>query len=160
MLRHQAPSLILPTAYAAGTGELTDTELIADGAVHTSAEIETKYLEEIVVHILAVEIVFAGVPGNLDVWIEMSPYPTANSTRWPAPYPASAMYWAARGGGGGFLPPVAPEITIAGTGVNLTPHGGYFPCPDYTYFARVCCQTLAPVATAFWTVQILISGRD
>lgn len=155
----QVPSLILPASYAAGTGTLASTETVADNLEHTSVEVIVRDLQEKTVHILATEIVVAGVPGPLWCWVELSPYPSANNALWPAPLPGSPLYWAAIGGGGGALPPVAPFIEV-GAGVNLTPHTIMLSWTIHSPWARVVVQTPAPVATAFWVVQVLISGKS
>ena len=154
----QAPSLILPQVWVTGL----ETELVADLVEHTSIEFPVEFLQEKTVHILAVEAVAVGVPGNLQIWVELSPFPSANSAYWVAPLPTATAYWAAIGGGGGIsLPPVAPVIEV-GTGVNNTMHTIIIPWTLHSGWARVVIQT--PVAAAlpgaFWAVQILFSGKS
>lgn len=155
----QTPTLILPTNYGAGTGTLASTETVADVLEHTSIDIPVWRLQEKQAHIMATEIVAAGIPGPLWVWVELSPYPTTNNLLWPSPYPASAAYWGAIGGGGGALVPIAPTIE-AGTGVNGTVHNFFIPWNQHSAWARVVIQTPVLVATAFWVVQVLFSGKD
>lgn len=155
----QVPSLVLPTTYAAGTATLAATETVADALEHTSVEFLVRDLQEKNVHIMAMEVVGAGIPGPLNCWVELSPYPTANNNIWPAPLPASGNFWAAIGGGGGALAPVAPYIEL-GTGVNLTPHGIMIPWNAHSVWARVVVQTPVVVATAWWVVQVLVSGKS
>lgn len=152
----QAPSLILPRVWVTGL----ETELITDLVEHTSIEFPVEFLQEKIVHILAVEAVAAGVPGNLQVWVELSPLPSANSAYWAAPLPTAVAYWAAIGGGGGFsLPPVAPVVEV-GTGVDGTIHTIIIPWVIHSGWARVVVQTPIPVVTAFWAIQILFSGKS
>jgi hypothetical protein len=155
----RVPTLVLPTSYSLGTGTLASTETVADALEHTSSELYIGDLHEKNVQVLATEVVAAGLPGPLNVWVELSPWPTANVTIWPAPLPTSALFWAAIGGGGGALPPIAPYIEV-GTGVTLTPHGFMIPFNEYSYWMRVVVQTPVPVATAFWVVQVIVSGSS
>ena len=159
MLIVQTPSLILPTTYAAGTGTMASTETIADILEHTSVECYTEYLQEKEVQILATEIVpVAGAPGNLWCWVELSPYPSANNNVWPSPLPSATTYWAAIGGGGGALAPVAPLVE-AGLGVNAQVHGIILPWTIHSLWTRVVLQTPVAHATSFWVVQVTISGK-
>ncbi|MHB8084334.1 MAG: hypothetical protein ACYDHZ_00715 [Dehalococcoidia bacterium] len=151
-------SLVLPTGWAASTGSATATETVADALLHRSAEFPIQNLANKIVTILATEVVLAGIPGPLNMWVELSPVPTTNNNIWPTPLPTSALYWAAIGGGGGALPPTAPVIE-AGTGVNLTPHTILIPWNIHSAWARVVVQTPVVVATAFWVVQVLEAGQ-
>jgi len=137
-------SIILPTVWVLGT----ETETVADALEHISLEIDISYLQEKTIQIVATEVVVAGAPGNLWIWVELSPYLT----------PTSAAYWAAIGGGGGALAPVAPLIEV-GTGVNLTIHSIIIPWAIYSPFARLVVQTPVPGAAAFWLVQAIASGK-
>ena len=164
-MQTQTPSLILPTTYAAGTGTLASTETIADVAEHTSVEFFCNTLQEKTVHIMAVEAALApaAVPGNLWCWIELSPYPTANGNLWQWPLPTSTLFWAAIGGGGGAIAPVAPHIEVSGLGgaAGTLTHGIILPWAIHSYWARVVVQTpvAAALPLAFWTVQVLVSGK-
>lgn len=143
----QIPSLILPTVWRFGT----ETENIDDLVEHTSLEFPTQYLRDKTVYVYAVEVVLAGVPGPLNVWVEVSPYPST----------VSAAYWSAIGGGGGALPPVAPIVEIA-AGVNLTVHTFTIPWNIHSDYARVVVQTpvAAALPAAFWVVQVLVAGQS
>src|SRR4030043_974676 len=103
----QVPTPILPQ-YWVTSGE---NELIADIVEHTSIEFFIVELQEKIIHIVAIENVVIGAPGNLQVWIELSPVPSTVST----------AYWGAIGGGGGLLAPVAPLIIVP-AGVDGTTH--------------------------------------
>lgn len=142
----QVPSLILPAAWTAGT----EHEDIDDLLEHTSQEFYVADIGEKLVNIVAIENIVAGLPGNLWCWIELSPVPTQ----------VSAAYWAAIGGGGGPVPPVAPFI-IVGTGVLGASQTMMLPWAIHSAFARVVLQT--PVAAglpgAFWQVQVAFSGK-
>lgn len=141
----QTPSLILPATWSL----LTAVELVADALEHTSIEVPTLYLQEKIVHVYAQEVLSAGVPGNLWVWVELSPYESPDAT----------AYWAAIGGGGGALAPVAPTVLVA-TGVNGTEHTAILPWTIHSEWARVVVQTPVPgPATAIWAVQVYISGK-
>lgn len=138
---------LLPRAWTLGT----ETELITDLVEHTSTEYAVPYLQEKIIHILATEVVTAGVPGNLWCWVEISPYPTT----------VSGAYWAAIGGGGGALAPLAPVIEVA-AGVNLRAHTLIIPFNIHAPWVRIVVQT--PVAAAlpgaFWAVQVHLSGKS
>jgi hypothetical protein len=138
---------------------LASTETVADALEHTSSELYIGNLHEKNVQVMAMEVVAAGVPGPLNVWVELSPWPSANSIFWPLPLPTSTLFWAAIGCGGGALAPTAPYIEV-GTGVNLTPHGIMIPFNEYSYWMRVVVQTPAIVATAYWVVQVIVSGNS
>lgn len=140
------PSIILPTAWTLGT----ETENIDDLLEHTSIEVDVEEMDQKMVQIVATEAVAAGVPGNLWAWIELSPYDS----------PVSAAYWAAIGGGGGAIAPVAPLI-IAGTGVNGTVHTFMLPWQAHSAYARLVLQTpvAAALPTAFWVVQAVFSAK-
>lgn len=140
----QVPSIVLPTAYTLGT----ETELIDDTDEHTSIDILVNALQEKIIHITAAEVVTAGVPGPLWVWVELSPFDSATST----------AYWAAIGGGGGAIAPLSPTIEVA-TGVNGTIHGITIAWTMHSHWARVIVQTPVLVATASWAVQVLIAGK-
>ena len=153
----QAPSYILPTVVVLGT----ETETINDLLEHTSIEFPVEYIQEKEIHIIATEVIVAGVPGNLQCWVELSPVPSINNLMWPAPLPATAAYWAAIGGGGGAIVPTAPLIEVA-TGVTATVHSILIPWAIHSPWARLVVQT--PVAatplTAFWIVQAIVSGAS
>lgn len=132
----QIPWLILPQSWSIGT----ETETVADLLEHTSIEVWVRYLQEKTIHILATEVVMApGVPGNLLCWVELSPYSSA----------VSAFHWAAIG---------AP-LVLVGTGVNLAQQTAMMAWTMHSDWARVVIWTPAPVAAAFWAVQVLISGK-
>jgi len=153
----QIASWILPRVVTLGT----ETETVADLVEHTSIEFPTEYIQEKAVHIVATEVVLAGVPGNLWCWIELSPWPSVNNLMWPAPLPASAAYWAAIGGGGGAMVPIAPLVEAA-TGVTATVHSILIPWVVHSAWARLVIQTpvAAAPATAFWIVQAMFSGAS
>ena len=146
----QIPAFILPLNAALPTSIGIETETVADLVAHTSIEFPCEDLQEKVIHITAVEIVVAGVPGNLWCWVELSPFLTVTT----------GNYWAAIGGGGGVLAPVAPLIEVA-TGVNLTVHGIMLPWTIHSPYARLVIRT--PVAAAlpgaFWVIQAVVYGK-
>lgn len=147
----QTPSIILPNVPII-TG--AETETVNNLLPHYSLEMDLSgsfaFLHDKTVHIVATEIVVFGVPGALQAWIEVSPYP---STTTPT-------YWAAIGGGGGALPPVAPTVEAA-LGVNLTVHTMMLAWQIHSPFARLVIQTPVAAAplTAFWVIQAIISGK-
>lgn len=97
-------------------------------------------------------LVFA-VPGNLECWIELSPVASTIST----------AYWAAIGGGGGALAPVAPLIEVSGLGgsVGTSIHTILLPWAIHSSYARLVVQTpvAADLPNAYWAVQALISAK-
>lgn len=99
------------------------------------------------------------IPGNLWLWVELSPVASTTST----------SYWSAIGGGGGpldpatglpYIAPVAPAIEVA-TGVNGTVHTLILPWAIHSPYARLVVQTpvAAALPAAFWVVQALISAK-
>ena len=147
----QVPWIILPTFVVLGT----EVETINDLVEHTSLEFQVEYLQEKMVHIIATEVVVAGVPGNLNCWIELSPLPSVNNLMWPAPLPFNPAAWGAIGGGGGiFLPPTAPVLEV-GTGVNAVIHPILIPWEIHSAWARLVVQTpvSATPLTAYWILQ-------
>ena len=152
----QAQSIILPTMAPLGN----ETETVNNLVEHTSIEFPVEYLQEKQIHIVATEVVVIGVPGNLNCWVELSPWPSANSLMWPAPLPAFAGYWAAIGGGGGALVPIAPLVEVA-TGVTATVHSILIPWTAHSAWARLIIQTpvSATPLTAFWILQAIFSGK-
>lgn len=142
----QAHSLILPTYHPAGN----EYEDIANLLEHISSEFYCADIHEKAVQIVAIENIAAGVPGNLLCWVELSPVPSTISN----------AYWAAIGGGGGFLAPVAPLVEVA-VGVDGTTHGIILNWVVHSPYARVVVQTpvAAALPTAFWQVQVVISGK-
>lgn len=140
----QVPSLVLPVVAPLGT----ELETIGDALVHRSIEIPITYLQEKTFHVLATEIVGWGIPDDLTFWVELSPYPST----------VSDDFWSAIGGGGGDLVPATPA-TIHGTGVHGTQHTELANFTMYGSYARICCQTLFPVATAVWMLQIRFEGK-
>jgi len=158
----QIPSIILPAVWA----QLTDTEDIDDLVEHTSMEFPIEPLQDKEIHIIATEVALApgAVPGNLWCWVELSPYPSANSIGWPPPLPTTTAYWAAIGGGGGVLPAVSPFIeasALAGAAGTLI-HTIILPWEIHSPWARLVLQTpVAPaLPAAYWVVQCLISGAS
>jgi len=153
----QVPSIILPTTGA--------TELIMDVVEHTSLEFPVEYLQEKQIHIVAVEtaLVPAAIPGPLWCWVELSPYPSANSSYWDTPLPTSTAFWAAIGGGGGALPPVAPliEISALAGAVGTLTHSLILPWAIHSAWARLVVQTpVAPaLPAAFWVVTAMLSAK-
>lgn len=160
----QVPSIILPTLAPL----MTETEMVNNLVLHRSREFPVEYIQEKEIHIVATEVVVAGVPGPLWCWVELSPWPTVNSLYWPVPFPATAAYWAAIGGGGGpsypavpAMAPVAPLIEVA-TGVNGVVHSILIPWDIHSAWARLVIQTpvAAGLPTAFWIVQAIFSGAS
>jgi hypothetical protein len=153
----QAPWIILPRLAPTGV----EVETVNDLAEHTSREFPVEYLQEKEIHILATEVIDAGVPGNLNCWVELSPFPSVNSLVWLAPLPVSATYWAAIGGGGGAMAPIAPlvEPPVPLTG---TVHSILIPWAIHSGWARLVVQTpvAATPATAFWIVQAIFSAAS
>ncbi len=147
----QIPSIILPNVPII-TG--AETETVNNLVTHVSLELDLStgfaYLRDKTIHIVATEIVVAGVPGALQAWVEVSPYPTS----------VSAAYWAAIGGGGGALAPIAPTIEAA-TGVNLTVHTLMLAWQIHSPYARLVVQTpvSATPLTSFWLCQAMLSGK-
>lgn len=142
----QVPSIVLPQVWVVGT----EIETINDLVEHPSLDIPVEYLQEKIIHVFATEVCpVGGVPGNLWLWLELSP---VSST-------ISAVYWAAIGGGGGALVPVAPMIEVA-TGVDGTVHTLILPWAIHSPYARLVVQTpvAAALPAAFWVVQALISA--
>lgn len=138
-------TLILPQYWDNGL----ETEDLNDILEHTSVEIFVPEVHEKTVNILAIENITAGAMANLSVWIELSPVPS----------PVSTVYWAAIGGGGGALAPTAPLI-IAAAGVNGTVHTEFLAFNTHTEWMRVVVQSALPAPlTAFWQVQIIMSGK-
>ncbi len=147
----QTPVVVLPVIAPTGT----EVELVNDAVTHVSIEPANMYGGTIMAHLVektafvfAQEIVVAGLPGALNIWVEQSPYPTT----------VSGLYWSAIGGGGGFLPPVVFD-TINGIGVNGTVHGLGIPWNTHAPYYRIVVQTPVPAAGAFWAVQVLLAGR-
>jgi len=140
----QFPTIILPTVWNLGT----ETEVVLDILEHTSIEVPVEFLQEKLIQVVAREAVVLGVPGNLWMWVELSPVQSTTS----------AAYWSAIGGGGGVLPPAAP-VVIVGTGVTGTIHPVLLPWTMHGNFARLVVQTPVLVATAGWAIQALISGK-
>lgn len=157
----QVPSIILPTVWVLGT----ETEDIDDLVEHTSLEFPVKHLQEKQIHIAATEVALApaAIPGNLWCWVELSPYPSANSTYWPVPLPTTTAYWAAIGGGGGAIVPTAPYIEVSGLAgaAGTLAHTILLPWEIHSPWARVILQTpvAAALPNAYWTVQVLFSAK-
>ncbi|MBA7485436.1 hypothetical protein ES707_20982 [subsurface metagenome] len=151
----QVPWIILPTMVFLGT----EVETINDLVEHTSIEFPIEYLQEKMVHIIATEVVVAGVPGNLNCWVELSPLPSVNSLMWPAPLPFNPASWGAIGGGGGILPPTVPVVEVA-TGVNAAVHNILIPWAIHSAWARLVIQTpvSATPLTAYWILQAIVSA--
>lgn len=138
-------SLILPQYYVTGL----ETEDLNDALEHTSQEIYIPEIQEKTVNLIAIENITAGAMAPLLWWVELSPVPSA----------ISAAYWAAIGGGGGGIAPTAPQI-IAPTGVTgtLTPDARAFTM--HSAWMRVVVQSaLATPLTAFWQIQVIMSGK-
>ena len=147
-MTRQVSSIILPDL----TGRIeilgTEVETVADALEHTSMEFPVAYLEHKTIHILATEVVAAGVPGVLNCWVELSPVLTT----------LLGAYWGAIGGGGGAMPALSPVVEV-GVGVNGRVHNILIPWTMNSPFARLVIQTPVPVATAFWLVQALVYGE-
>ena len=164
----QIPSIILPDVSAQVAVLGTETEAIDDLLEHTSMEFPVEYLQEKQVHIVATEVSLApaAVPGNLWCWIELSPYPSANTADagyWPPPLPSSAAYWAAIGGGGGAIIPTVPYVEVSGlAGLPGTlVHTIILPWEIHSPWARLVLQTpvAASLPNASWVVQCMISSK-
>jgi len=138
----QIPAIILPTIAPIGT----ETELINDIVNHVSlepmADDNGSILQDIyekTAFVYAQEVVAAGVPGNLLIWVEESPYPST----------IIGTFWGMLG---------VPNI-IAGTGVNGTVHTVPIHWNAYSPYIRLVAQTPVLVATAIWAVQIIFTGQ-
>jgi len=145
MIGIHAHTLVLPQYWVTGL----ETEDLNNLAAHVSIEFYIPEIQEKNLHVMAVENITAGVLGPLSVWVELSPVPSVMST----------AYWAAIGGGGGALGPVAP-LVIAGVGVG-TVHTEMIPWAIHSEWARVIAQMPASAnpLTAFWQVQLIFSGK-
>ncbi len=157
----QVPAIILPTVWALGT----ETETIDDLVEHTSIEFPTEYLQEKLIHIFATEVALApaAVPGPLWCWVELSPYPSANSNYWPVPLPTATAYWAAIGGGGGAIAPTAPLIEVSGLAgaPGTLVHTMILPWDIHSVWARLVIQTpvAAALPAAYWEIQAMVSAK-
>lgn len=151
----QAPSLILPQYYVAGT----EHEDILDLVCHISREFYIADIQEKKVSIVAIENVAVAAPGNLWWWIELSPVLSTTSV----------AYWVAIGGGGNvnpatllpYIAPMAPNI-IVGTGVLGTPHTDMIAWTMHSAYARVVVQCPVNAGLAnpdYWQVQVIVSGK-
>ena len=164
----QIPSIILPDVSAQDTILGTETETIDDLVEHTSLEFPVEFLQNKTIHITATEVALAAVvAGNLLCWIELSPYPSANSvgvnTYWRWPLPTSVAYWGAIGGGGAALPPVAPLVEASGLGgaAGVLIHGIMLPWAIHSAWARLVVQTpvAAALPNAYWVIQARVSAK-
>ena len=145
----QEPSLVLPAGWEpAITGLPTDFETVNDVAEHISMEMDVSALEYKTFHIVATEVVTVGAPGNLQCWVELSPYSDA----------VTEVFYAAIGGGGGAMPPVAPTI-IGGVGVNGMVHSVLLAFNMFSPYARVVVHTPVIAAADYWTVQVYAYGK-
>ena len=143
----QIPSIVLPQVWVTGN----EVETLNDLVAHASIDIPMgEHFQEKEIHITATEVVGVGVPGNLLCWIELSPVASTVST----------AFWAAIGGGGGALAPLAPLIEVA-IAANGTIHGILLPWAIHSPWARLVVQV--PVAatplTDHWTLQAQFSAK-
>lgn len=147
MIVQQVETIVLPTTFYA-TLNPGVTELVNDALEHTSIEFEVGHLMDKMIHITATETVAVGGPGNLQCWIELSPVLSV----------VSAAYWAAIGGGGGAIAPVAPVI-IPATGVNGQVSAGIIDWNLHSKYARLVVQAPGAGIADFWTIQATFSGQ-
>lgn len=138
----QVPVIILPTVAPLGT----ETELIDDALNHVSLEpiaedggSIVQHLYEKTAFVFAQEIVVAGIPGNLQIWIEESPYPSI----------ITPSFWGTLG----------VPVIIVGTGVNGTIHTVPIHWNGYSPYIRAVAQTPIPAVAAAWAVQIILAGQ-
>lgn len=143
---HVPPTIILPNLAPLGT----EVETLNDLLEHTSNEFDVSLIQEKNIEVVATEVITAGVIGNLNLWVELSPYPSTITT----------AYWAAIGGGGGAIAPVAPVIIVP-TGVTGTVHTLFLPWTVASSYARLVTQMPAGAApaTAYWTIQAIFEGK-
>jgi len=106
------------------------------------------------------------VPGNLWCWVELSPYPSANTAPdgyWPLPLPTSTAYWAAIGGGGGAIAPIVPIIEVSGLAglAGILVHTITIPWVIHSPWVRLVVQTpvAAGLPNGYWGVQALVSAK-
>ena len=154
VIKTQAPSLVLPQEWTRGT----ETENIDDLVAHASIDIPCEFLQEKQFHIMAMEVVAWGTPGNLWVWVEVSPVLSTIAT----------AYWEAIGGSVGAVTPtpdvprvpISPSI-IVGTGTNLAIHRLILPFTIHAPYCRICVRTpvAASLPLAFWTVQAIFDAK-
>ena len=153
----QIPSIILPVILPPLYPRGTEVELVANALTHVSVEIGAiagsnsstlEPLYEKTAFIFAQEMVVAGVPGNLIIWVEESAYLSV----------VTPLYWGAIGGGGGFYPPVAFD-TIVGTGVDAAIHILPIHWNGYSPYNRLVVQTPIPAVAAGWAVQIVFAAQ-
>jgi len=122
MPAHQIPDLILPV-----TGVV---EMVNDAVVHYSKEIPLWAIQEKSVQVYG--IIAFGVPGPLNCWIEIAPYPLA----------LGAFY------------------TILGVPVALVATGSVpILWAAHSEYARLAVQAPGGGAAAFWTVFATFSGK-
>jgi hypothetical protein len=89
-------------------------------------------------------------------WVELAPYTTVIA----AAYGIAGTLWAAIGGGGGAMAPVAPHTEIA-TGVNGAVHTFFIPWAIHSKVCRLVVQTpvAATPATDYWQVCARLEGK-
>lgn len=141
-MKLQIPSIILPNVWTFGT----EQEVLNDLLVHQGGGHDIRYLQEKTIHVIAVEVVTVGAPGNLQVWVELS---------------SNGITWGAIGGGGGVLPAIAPVVEV-GIGVNLTIHEILLPWAIHSVYCRVVAQCPVNAGLAggdMWSVQCWLSGK-
>lgn len=126
---------VMPVAFDATTNPV---EIVFNALTHVSIEVPVNFMDEKSVSVIATESVAVGVPGNLNLWIEVSPYPSTTAT----------AYWTRLGS----------VVTIAGTGVNLTVHPLVLPWTTYSAYMRLVVQTPVPALAAGWLVQAMYGG--
>ena len=167
-IKIQAPGIILPDVSAQPYILGTETETIDDLVEHTSIEFAVDHLQEKEVHIVATEVALgAVVPGALWCWIELSPFPSANTvlpnSYWASPLPTSTAYWAAIGGGGGAIAPTTPYLEVSGlAGLPGTlVHTIILPWEIHSPWARLVVQmpVNATPLVGYWVIQSIISAK-
>jgi len=161
----QTPTMVMPgynwTVWTAG-------ETLNDNTVHYSRAWRNEPFTEVTVMVKCQEqITAAGIPGNLQLWIELSPFPTPTPVRddWPEEAFTSWFTYAPIGGTAPILPgaaniPLAPTIVVP-VGVHLTYQNVMLNYTTHQTFARLCAwdATGATLTTDRWWLQAFMTAR-
>lgn len=162
MSKIQTPSMPLPnynwTVWTAG-------ESLIDNNVHYSRQWRNDHYTDVTLMIKCQEIVAAGIPGALQLWIELSPFPTTVRADWPLDAFTSFFTWAPIGGGAPIAPgadniPLSPTVVVP-SAVNANYQNVNISYTTHQSFARLCAwdSAGATVATDYWWLQVFLTAK-
>lgn len=158
----QTPSMPLP---GNNWGLWTEGDRTQTTNVYYSRQWKNEQYTEVTMLVKCQEVVAAGSPGPLWLWIETSPFPTVLRDDWPKEAFTSFFTWAVIGGGVAVAPgadniPLDPTIVVP-SGVTANYQNIELSFNTHHTWARLAAwdPTAATPVTDYWFLQGFLTAK-